>query len=172
MGLAPRHFSRGLKKGSLVGVLLGTWNTLIILWAIPMLGGEIAFLQNTPHAKIPTFLMIPWGIVSIAAAVELNFRGFLLGRLLVLTDKYFTTADCQHQWAAILARPVSVGISSLLFSFDPFMVSTFHHLHWIALWDGLIWGWLWVRFRNLYMVMTAHAVEVIILYISIKTALT
>jgi hypothetical protein len=27
---------------------------------------------------------------------------------------------------------MALGISSLAFAFDPFMVSTFQHLHWIA----------------------------------------
>jgi len=172
LGLAPHGFWLGLRRGSVVGIILGTWNTLMILWVIPMMGGEIAFLQDTPHAKVPTFLMVPWGILSIAVAVELNFRGFLLGRLLVLTNRYLPTAEHQHQWTAMVACLLSIGISSFLFSFDPFMVSTFHSLHWIALWDGCIWGWLWVRFRNLYTVMIAHTVEVILLYVSLKMALT
>ena len=52
------------------------------------------------------------------------------------------------------------------------MVATFQHLHWIAVWDGIIWGWILVRFRNLYTVIAAHAIEVMVMYICIKMALT
>ena len=51
------------------------------------------------------------------------------------------------------------------------MVSTFRHLHWIAVWDGLIWGWMWIRMNNLYAVITAHAMEVIIVYLLVREAL-
>jgi len=66
---------------------------------------------------------------------------------------------------------IPVFLSARTFSFDPFMVSTFGSLHWIAVWDGLIWGWLWIRFTNLYAVIIAHAVEVIILYLTVRAAL-
>jgi hypothetical protein len=62
-------------------------------------------------------------------------------------------------------------LSALTFSFDPFMVSTFGSLHWIAVWDGLIWGWMWIRLTNLYAVTIAHAVEVLILYLAVRAAL-
>ncbi len=64
-----------------------------------------------------------------------------------------------------------ITVSALTFSFDPFMVATFRHLHWIALWDGLVWGWVWLRMRNLYAVITAHTVEVMMLYLIIRGVL-
>ena len=48
------------------------------------------------------------------------------------------------------------------------MVATFKHLHWIAVWDGLVWGMMWVRLRNLYATITAHAVEVMVMYAVLK----
>ncbi|MDH4195113.1 MAG: hypothetical protein OEV70_13300, partial [Nitrospirota bacterium] len=65
-----------------------------------------------------------------------------------------------------------LGISALTFSFDPFMVTTFRHLHWIAVWDGLIWGWMRIRMNNLYAVIFAHAIEVIILYLIMRATLS
>jgi hypothetical protein len=62
--------------------------------------------------------------------------------------------------------------SALVFAFDPFMVATFRHLHWIALWDGLAWGLLWLFTRNLYATIVAHAVEVILVYSAVRRALT
>ena len=35
---------------------------------------------------------------------------------------------------------IAVPVSAPLFVFDPFLVATFQHLHWIAVWDGLVWG--------------------------------
>jgi membrane protease YdiL (CAAX protease family) len=51
------------------------------------------------------------------------------------------------------------------------MVNTFQHLHWIAVWDGLIWGAIRLRTGNLYTTIVAHAVEVLIMYSAVKMAL-
>jgi membrane protease YdiL (CAAX protease family) len=91
----------------------------------------------------------------IAVFVELNFRGFILGRLRALS----------------VPPAVAVLLSALLFSFDPFMVTTFRFLHWIAVWDGIVWGMMWVRSANLYAVIAAHAVEVMIMYCVVRAAL-
>jgi len=148
LGLGQSHIPQGLRWGTATGLLLGTVNLLVILYLVPWLGADYRFLAGTPHAKIPLLLMVPWFIVFIATMVELNFRGFLLGRLLALG----------------LSAPIAVPLSALLFAFDPFLVATFQHLHWIAVWDGLVWGSLWVAFKNLYATIVAHAVEVILLY--------
>jgi hypothetical protein len=113
--------------------------------------------------------MLPWGILLIAVLVELNFRGFLLGRLLTL---------CQSSWlrkhpavGPALAPMLAITGASTVFAFDPFMVATFKQLHWIAIWDGMIWGAIWVRFRNLYAPIVAHTVEVMIMYSILKLVL-
>ena len=146
----------GLKWGALVGVALGAVNLSFILLIIPAWGGDIQFLQETPHAKAPVWLMFPVGIAVIGMLVELNFRGFQMGRLLTLLGQ-----SPSGKLGALL-------VSALAFSFDPFMVRVFHHLHWIAVWDGLVWGVLLLQTRSLYATMAAHAVEVWILYVSLK----
>ena len=155
LGLTPSLLPQGLRWGVVTGLALGTINVLFILYLSPLLGGDYKFLAETPHAKIPLWLMVPWFILFIAVMVESNFRGFLLGRLLALG----------------FPAPAAVLTSALLFAFDPFLVATFQHLHWIAVWDGLVWGTLWVRFRNLYVPILAHAVEVIVLYLVMRTVL-
>ena len=165
MGLAPVLIREGFRWGLAIGVLLGTVNVAVIFWFVPWLGGDILFLLKTPHAQIPVVVMLPWFILLIAAVIEINFRGFLLGRLLALFS-----GRTPRRYARI-QESVAVAISALTFSFDPFMVMTFKHLHWIALWDGLIWGALWVRFRNLYIPILAHAAEVIVMYIVLRNVL-
>jgi len=151
------------------GLLLGILNTCVILLVVPSIGGDILFLKETPHANMPTWVMVPWGIVFIAIGVELNFRGFILGRL----ENILCHWTCGRQVGTMEGGSIfAILVSAMVFAFDPFMVTTFKHLHWIAIWDGLIWGWLWVRLRNLYTVILAHAVEVVIMYLSIKAALT
>ncbi|MDE3035786.1 MAG: CPBP family intramembrane metalloprotease, partial [Nitrospirota bacterium] len=163
--LTPRHIGQGLRWGLATGLLLGGLNVSVILYLVPLLGGDIAFLRLTPHAQAPPLFMFPWFILFIAVFVELNFRGFLLGRLLALVPQ-------KPQPLQPPGKALAVIVSALAFAFDPFMVATFKHLHWIAVWDGLIWGMIWVRLRNLYATIVAHAIEVLILYAVLKAALT
>lgn len=165
LGLTPSLWPQGLRWGLAVGLALGVLNTAVILRLVPALGGDIQFLRGTPHAQVPLPLMLPWTIALIAVGVELNFRGFLLGRLLALWQP--PPGSRYHPGGAALA----VAVSAAAFSFDPFMVATFRHLHWIAVWDGLVWGLLWVRLRNLYAPIVAHTVEVIIMYGVLKAVL-
>ncbi len=167
LGLQPAKISAGIRLGLLIGLLLGSFNTTLIVYGAPTLGLDIEFLRNTPHAHIPLTVMVPWFIIFIAIAVEVNFRGFLLGRLLAL----FSHHTRPLRGLDIIAAIMALGLSSLAFAFDPFMVSTFQHLHWIAVWDGFIWGWMWLKTRNLYIPMVAHSMEVIIEYLIIRAAL-
>jgi len=97
--------------------------------------------------------------------VEINFRGFLLGRLVALESGFLKLPSIQR------LSPAALLTSALVFSFDPFMVNTFQHLHWIAVWDGLIWGLIWLQTRNLYATVVAHAIEVIVVYSAVRAAL-
>jgi membrane protease YdiL (CAAX protease family) len=162
LGLAWSQLSQGLQWGFPVGVALGAVNAMVILWIVPWLGADIDFLRETPHARMPVFIMLPWGILLIAIGVELNFRGFLLGRLAALSR-----ASSLRKFPR-LGSAAAIIISALVFSFDPFMTATFKHLHWIAVWDGLVWGMMWVRLKNLYATIAAHAVEVIVMYSVLK----
>jgi membrane protease YdiL (CAAX protease family) len=165
LGLERRNVHNGLRWGLPTGLLLGCLNTFVILSAYPDLGYDINFLKTTPHGRLPPLVMVPWFICGIAFLVELNFRGFLLGRLAALESKL---------WKSALARrlsPLALITCALVFAFDPFMVATFQHLHWIALWDGLIWGLIWLYTRNLYITIVAHTVEVIAMYSAVRMAI-
>jgi len=165
LGLQQHKLVRGIQIGVLVGVLLGCINSLIILRVIPFLGYDITFLRETPHAQLPAFVMVPWFIFSIALFVEVNFRGFILGRLMSLESTLWKPGFGKR------LSPLALTASSLVFSLDPFMVTTFQHLHWIALWDGLIWGWILIRTGNLYATIIAHAIEVIVMYSAVRISL-
>ena len=167
LGLDPQGQSLGVRWGATVGLVLGILNTIVILWVVPLIGNDISFLRETPHAKVSTWIMIPWFIMAIAIFVELNFRGFLLGRLHGMFNQGMDVPGFGSEKAGF-----AIVISAIVFSFDPFMVATFRHLHWIAVWDGVIWGAMWIWMRNLYAVILAHAIEVVILYLCVKNALT
>ncbi len=171
LGLERHKFQLGFKWGLPTGVALGCLNSFIILSIVPALGGDITFLQHTPHAQIPYWVMMPWFIICIAGVVELNFRGFLLGRLLTLWSITLHTRHLDSKRPRKFWVLFPLLLSAITFSFDPFMVATFGSLHWIAIWDGLIWGWIWIRMTNLYTVIIAHAVEVIILYLAVRATL-
>lgn len=174
LGLSGGRLRSGILWGALTGLGLGLGNTLVVLWTVPALGGDLAFLRDTPHAQVPTALMVPWVILAIATAVELNFRGFLLGRLQAVASLVAANVfgKPRPEMGSCFGSALAVGSSALVFAFDPFLVSTFRHLHWIAVWDGLVWGWMRLRFGTLYAVITAHAIEVIVVYLCVKTALT
>ncbi|HKO29932.1 MAG TPA: CPBP family intramembrane glutamic endopeptidase [Nitrospiraceae bacterium] len=165
LGLAKENIPDGLRWGLLTGLLLGCLNTFVILSIYPHLGYDISFLKTTPHGRLPFLVMVPWFICSIAVFVELNFRGFLLGRLAALESGLRRSGLAQR------VSPLALVTCALIFAFDPFMVNTFHHLHWIALWDGLIWGMIWLRTRNLYITIVAHAAEVMMMYLAVRAAL-
>ncbi len=165
LGLERGKIKGGLRWGAVTGLLLGVMNTVVILAIYPSLGYDITFLKQTPHGRLPTLLMVPWVICGIALFVELNFRGFLLGRL-----AEFESCRWRARFSRQLA-PIALMGSALTFAFDPFLVNTFQHLHWIALWDGLTWGIIWLYTRNLWMTIVAHAVEVLILYSAVKAAI-
>jgi membrane protease YdiL (CAAX protease family) len=165
LGLEQGNGRNGLRWGLLTGLALGSLNTCVILGIFPSLGYDITFLKHTPHGRLPLFVMIPWAIGAIALFVELNFRGFILGRLASLESRLWKSGvGCR-------CSPLALLTTSLLFAFDPFMVHTFQHLHWIALWDGLIWGAIRLRTGNLYTTIVAHAVEVLIMYSAVRMAL-
>ncbi|MGH7230602.1 MAG: hypothetical protein ACREJU_04500 [Nitrospiraceae bacterium] len=166
LGLRIRQVWEGLRWGLPTGLALGGINASVMIWLVPWLGYDITFLRETPHAGIPIALMVPWFILFIAAAVELNFRGFLLGRLLVLVHQFSASS---HR---IVCNTMAVIVGATVFSFDPFMVTTFRHLHWIAVWDGIVWGMIWVRLGNLHATITAHTVEVVVIYAILKTVLS
>jgi membrane protease YdiL (CAAX protease family) len=165
LGLERAKVATGLKWGLLTGLALGCLNTVIILSVYPSLGYDITFLKQTPHGRLPVLLMVPWFICTIAFFVEVNFRGFLLGRL----------ADYERRWRGTQSwkqlAPLALLTTTLTFTFDPFMVNTFRHLHWIALWDGLIWGIIWLQTRNLWITIVAHAVEVIVMYSAVRSTI-
>lgn len=163
LGLTRGKLRQGLRWGTGVGLLLGVVNAGVILWVVPRLGRDITFLRNTPHAQIPQWIMLPWVIGAIAVFVEVNFRGFQLGRLRILAQSL-----CPPQGKEVGAL-LAIVASAVAFAFDPFLVATFKYLHWIALWDGLIWGGLWIRQRNLYTTIVAHGLEVVILYTLVRT---
>lgn len=165
LGLTKGTIWDGLRWGVVTGLLLGCLNTLVILLMYPSLGYDISFLKQTPHGRLPVLLMVPWVICAIALFVELNFRGFLLGRLAELELCRWGNASGRDM------APFALIMSTCTFAFDPFLVNTFRELHWIALWDGLIWGSIWLTTRNLWITIIAHAVEVVVMYSAVKAAI-
>jgi len=150
--LVSHNLKKRLMLGGLVGILTGLINFWVIVKLTPWMGYSFDFLRDTPHARMPFAVMVPWGIVMIAVLVEINFRGFMLGRFMaMLGGRPYGSAA-----AAIL--------SAVVFSLDPFMVTVFRGYHWLALTDGLIWAGLLLRTGNLSSTVTAHAVEVILVY--------
>lgn len=117
--------------------------------------------------------MVPWFILGIAVFVEVNFRGFQLGRLISLatsTEPHQADEPSTSRFPP-LGVACAIALSAVAFAFDPFLVATFRHLHWIAIWDGVVWGWFLWRRRDLALTIVAHAVEVIVLYLVVRTAL-
>ena len=118
LGLDRAEVRTGLRQGLITGLALGGLNTGVILAGFPFLGFDITFLRQTPHGLLPLFVMIPWMIGIIAFFVELNFRGFILGRLAALECRLWTSG------AASRFSPLALLTTTLLFAFDPDRKST------------------------------------------------
>lgn len=145
-----------VSKGIAVGIGLGLLNLFVIVKLTPWLGYSNEFLRETPHADLPLWAMFPFGILLISLLVEVLFRGWILGRFLSL----FRAARGGTCYAVLL--------SALYFSFDPFMVIYFKGYHWLALTDGIVWGALLLKTGNLGSSISAHTVEVWIVYLVLK----
>lgn len=154
--LRKKGLKGAVSKGAAVGIVLGLLNLFIIVKLSSWLGYSNEFLRKTPHAVLPVWVMFPLGIVFISALVEILFRGWILGRFLSLFDDTRRGVCC------------AVLVSALYFSFDPFMVIYFKGYHWLALTDGVVWGGLLHKTNNLFSSISAHTVEVWIVYLALK----
>jgi len=147
---------RPAAAGAGVGLVLALANLAVITVIEPFLAGErsvgYALLYQTPHARLPWWLMLGLAVPAVAVGIETLFRGFLLGRLLV--------------WLPVgsLGRWTAIAGGALLFAWDPFLVMSFHEWHWLGWSDGIIWGYLFLRTGTLLAPMAAHGVEVATLY--------
>lgn len=150
------NYKLPLIYGVLAGLFTGITNLFFILKITGWLGQGYEFLRETPHARISPFLMMPLGIILISAFVEINFRGFIMDRLLSIFGKARAGA-----YAAII-------LSAIIFSYDPFMLHYFKIFHWLALFDGIIWGYLFYRTGNILNPIISHSICVIIVYTVLK----
>ncbi len=140
-GLAFRHLLLSVAVGIVVLVL---WVNLDAGW---MLLGEVGegFNPKDPAGQID-WLLVAFRIASAALVVpimeELFWRSFLQ-RWVQQSD--FMTLD-----------PARIGLKALLIASALFAVE---HLQWLAgLVAGLAYGWLYIRTRNLWAPIVAHAV--------------
>lgn len=138
--------------GVIAGLFTGITNLFFILKVTEWLGLSYELLRETPHARIPPLLMMPLGIILISAFVEVNFRGFIMNRLLSVLGK-----GRRGAYSAI-------ALSAIVFSHDPFMLHFFRLFHWLALFDGVIWGYLFYRTGDILGPITAHSICVMIVY--------
>jgi len=159
IGLRADQWGSSLLKGSILGLVLGGMNLWILVKGAPLLGKDPGFLRETPHARLPFWLMFPVGLFLVALFVEVNFRGWFLSRLL-----HFA----QRRGLAAWSGAGAVLGSALVFSFDPFMVAYFGIFHWLALSDGILWGFLRLRTRSIWAPVAAHTVEVWLIYLVLK----
>lgn len=154
--LRKEGLKEALLLGAAAGVGLALFNLFVILKLTVWLGYSYDFLQLTPHAHLPISLMLPFGILAIGFIIEVLFRGWILGRLWALMKNIRG------------GTYLSIFLSALIFSFDPFMVVYFKGYHWLALSDGIVWGGLLLKTQNLGSTIAAHTVEVWIVYSILK----
>ena len=150
---------RWVLTGATVGLVMAAVNYLVITRLVPAWGGSYGVLYESPHAQVAWWVMLFLILPTVAVVIELLFRGFLLGRLLV-----WLPAGALGRWAAIIG-------AALFFSWDPFLVFSFQEFHWLGWSDGIVWGYLLYRSGTVMTPMIAHGVEVGVLYSTFKWGL-
>lgn len=150
------NYKASIIYGVAAGLITGGMNLFFILKVTGWLGQDYEFLRETPHAKTPFLLMMPFGIILISALVETNFRGFIMNRFLTIFG---------NSSGGIYA---AIAISSIVFATDPFMLYYFKLFAWLALFDGIIWGYLFYRTGSIFGPISAHSVCVVIVYTILK----
>jgi len=152
----PANYKASIIYGFAAGLITGAINLFFILKVTGWLGQDYEFLRETPHAKIPFLLMMPFGIIMVSSFVEINFRGFIMSR--------FLTMFRNNSGGAFAA----IAISSIVFATDHFMLFYFKIFAWLALFDGIIWGYLYYRTGNILGPIAAHSICVMIVYTVLK----
>ena len=140
-GLPLKHLLLSLSVGIIVLVL---WVKLDASW---MLMGEVGKGYNpTNEAGQIDWLLVAFRIAGAALVVpimeELFWRSFL--------QRWVQQSDF------MALQPAQIGLKALLIASALFAVE---HLQWLAgLVAGLAYGWLYIRTRNLWSPIIAHAV--------------
>ena len=147
LGLSRDVLTQGVGWGIGTGCLLGVINSIVILrvvpgarWRRPVFGRyascQDARVRDDPlvHGRHRNRRRIEFSGISPGQAVSASVADGCRQRV---------------HTGLRLGSIVAMLVSALVFAFDPFMVMTFRHLHWIAVWDGLIWAGLFLRWRNL-----------------------
>ena len=140
-GLPLKHLLLSLSVGIIVLVL---WVKLDASW---MLMGEVGKGYNpTNEAGQIDWLLVAFRIAGAALVVpimeELFWRSFL--------QRWVQQSDF------MALQPAQIGLKALLIASALFAIE---HLQWLAgLVAGLAYGWLYIRTRNLWSPIIAHAV--------------
>ena len=139
-GLSTRHLLLSLVVGVIVW---GLWINLDAGW---MLMGEMTGYNPTDDAGRTDWLLVAFRIAGAALVVpimeELFWRSFL--QRWVQQPDFLNLHPARMRFKALL-------IASALFAIE--------HLQWLAgLIAGLAYGWLYIRTRNLWAPIIAHAV--------------
>lgn len=139
-GLPPRHLLLSLVVGVIVWVL---WVNLDAGW---MLMGKMAGYHPTDGAGRIDWLLVAFRIAGAALVVpvmeELFWRSFL--------QRWVQQPDF------LALNPARIGLKALLIASALFAIE---HLQWLAGFiAGMAYGWLYIRTRNLWAPIVAHAV--------------
>lgn len=139
-GLSTRHLLLSLVVGVIVWVL---WVNLDAGW---MLMGKMAGYNPTDGAGRIDWLLVAFRIAGAALVVpvmeELFWRSFL--------QRWVQQPDF------LAINPARIGLKALLIASALFAIE---HLQWLAGFiAGMAYGWLYIRTRNLWAPIVAHAV--------------
>lgn len=126
------------------------------LWAFPLAGlagwlwgqagGRVAVSPVVPVESWPAWIL--YQFLYVAVAEELFFRGYVLGTLGILLQRWFGRHGRLVPAAAIAGSAAVFALAHVLVLRDPLSVVTFF--------PGLIFGWLFWRTRSLFAPILFH----------------
>lgn len=138
LGLVKKNLAIAGEITVVLSLLVGLV-TLVVIGLVPVTKEAGLHRLKALPVSLP-WLMVGYGLVSVPLQ-ELVFRGIVINRLEMVS---------RSRW-------LSVGGSALIFAFSHWIFHSWA-LVGFCLMAGLVWGYIFTKYRNLWPIQASHAI--------------